>query len=168
MTEYWDLYDKDRNKLEKIVKRGDYLNDDEYHLVVNAWIKNSKGEFLITQRSKNKSHPLMWECTGGSVLKGETSKEAALREVKEELGIDISNSRGKFIGSTLRYYKGCPDILDVWLFESDIKLEDVKVQKEEVNDVMWANYQKIYELYNNDKFEANAFFADVLKTSQHN
>lgn len=29
--EYWDLYDKDKNKLNKIVKRGDYLSDDEYH-----------------------------------------------------------------------------------------------------------------------------------------
>lgn len=29
--EYWDLYDKDKNKLNKTVKRGDYLSDDEYH-----------------------------------------------------------------------------------------------------------------------------------------
>ena len=82
MIEYWDLYDKNRNKLEKTVKRGDYLNDDEYHLVINAWIKNSKNEFLITQRSINKKHPLMWECTGGSALINETSIDAALREVK--------------------------------------------------------------------------------------
>ena len=168
MVEYWDLYDKNRKKLNKVVKRGDYLNDNEYHLVINAWLKNKQGEFLITQRAANKSYAFKWECTGGSALKGETSKEAAVREVKEELGIDVSQSNAILIGSTLRYYEGCPDILDVWLFESDIKLEDVKVQKEEVNDVMWANYQKIYELYNNDKFEANAFFADVLKTSQHN
>lgn len=163
MKEEWDLYDKDRNKLEKIVKRGDYLNDDEYHLVVNAWIKNSKGEFLITQRSKNKSHPLMWECTGGSALKGETSKEAALREVKEELGIDISNSRGKFIGSTLRYYKGCPDILDVWLFTCDISSKEIKIQEEEVNDFMWASVDKIKELYDNKKFEANAYFKEIIE-----
>lgn len=107
MAEYWDLYDKDRNKLKKIVKRGDYLSDDEYHLVVNAWIKNSKGEFLITQRNANKSHPLMQECTGGSAVKGETSLKAALREVKEELGVDLSDCENTFIGSTLRYYEGC-------------------------------------------------------------
>ena len=43
--EYWDLYDKERNKLNKIVKRGDKLQDDEYHIVINAWIRNSKNEF---------------------------------------------------------------------------------------------------------------------------
>lgn len=59
--EYWDLYDKDKNKLNKTVKRGDYLSDDEYHLVVNAWIMNDKNEFLISQRSANKKHPLMWD-----------------------------------------------------------------------------------------------------------
>lgn len=43
--EYWDIYDEFKNKTGKVLKRGDKLNDDEYHLVTNAWIKNSKGEF---------------------------------------------------------------------------------------------------------------------------
>lgn len=46
--EYWDLYDKNRNKLNKIVKRGDKLADDEYHIVVNVWLKNKNNEFLIS------------------------------------------------------------------------------------------------------------------------
>lgn len=163
MDEYWDLYDKDRNKIDKIIKRGDKLQDVEYHLVVNAWIKNSNNEFLITQRSINKSHPLMWECTGGSALMGETSKEAALREIKEELGIDVDAATGKFIGSTLRYYPNCNDILDVWLFESNVSIDCVTIQEEEVNDVMWASVEKIKKLYDENKFEANAFFEDILK-----
>ena len=58
--EKWDLYDKNRNKLNKVVNRGDYLSDDEYHLVVNAWIKNDKDEFLITQRNPKQSFAFMW------------------------------------------------------------------------------------------------------------
>ncbi len=162
MVEYWDLYDKDKNKINKIVKRGDKLNDGEYHLVVNAWIKNDKNEFLITQRSPNKSHPLMWECTGGSALTGEDSITAAIREVKEELGIDVDRDSAKYIGSTLRYYPNRPDILDVWLFKSNVNIEEVKIQAEEVNDVMWANKEKIIELYQNGKFEANAYFEDII------
>ena len=84
--EKWDLYDKNRNKLNKIVDRGSVLSDDEYHLVVNGWVKNDKDEFLITQRAPHKSFPYMWECTGGSAVSGETSLEAVAREVKEELG----------------------------------------------------------------------------------
>ena len=43
MAEYWDIYDKNFEKINKTVKRGDKLEDDEYHLVINAWIVNSKG-----------------------------------------------------------------------------------------------------------------------------
>ena len=166
MIEYWDVYDKDRNKTGKIVKRGDKLNDNEYHLVVNVWIKNSKNEFLITQRSENKKHPLMWECTGGSALEGEDSLTSAVRETKEELGIDLNKEESKFIGRTFRYYSDCPDILEVWLFKSDILLNEITIQKEEVNDVMWASKERIKELYKNNKFEANAFFEEALNQVQ--
>ncbi len=162
MAEFWDLYDRNRNKLEKIVKRGDKLNDDEYHLVVNAWVRNSKNEFLITQRAASKKYAFMWECTGGSALRGEDSIDAAVREIKEELGIDVDKSKGKLVGSTFRHYPNCPDILDVWVFESDVSLEEVTIQEEEVCNVMWASVDKIMELYNDKKFEANAFFEEAL------
>ena len=132
MKEMWDLYDRNRNMLDRKVERGTKLNDDEYHFVSNAWIRNSKGKFLISQRVEWKSHPLMWECTGGSVIMGEDTYQGAIREVKEELGIDVSNVPYAFVGTTTRYYKDCPDILDVYIFEIDISIEKVTFQKEEV------------------------------------
>lgn len=162
MAEMWDLYDRNRRLLDKKVERGTKLSDNEYHLVSNAWIRNSEGKFLISQRVAWKSHPLMWECTGGSVLMGESTFDGAIREAKEELGVDLSDSRYVFVGSTTRYYKNCPDILDVYLFEKDISIEDVEIQKEEVNDVKWATKDEIIELYNTGKFEATGFFMDAL------
>lgn len=160
--EYWNLYDYEGKKKKKLAIRGTKLNDDDFHLVVNVWIMNDKNEFLITQRSLNKSHPLMWECTGGSALIGETSKEAAIRETKEELGIDVSKSEATLIGRTRRYYKNCPDILDVWLFKTNVSLNDVSIQIEEVNDVMWASSKEIKQLFLEGKFEANAMFNKVI------
>ncbi len=162
MKEYWDLYDKDRKMLSRKAERGEKLKFGEYHLVINAWIKNNKGEFLITQRSEKKKHPLMWECTGGSALKGETSIDAAIREIKEELGIDVDKESGVLIGTTLRYFPNRPDILDVWVFECNVSLDRVKIQEEEVNDVMWATSEKIREIYNDGNFEANPYIEDVL------
>lgn len=162
--EYWDLYDENRNKLNKIVKRGDKLAAGEYHIVINAWIRNSKNEFLISQRAASKTYAFIWECTGGSALKGETSLDAAIREIKEELGISVNKENGELLGSTLRYYPNCPDIFDVWLFNSDVSIGEITVQKEEVNDVMWASVGKIRDLYQDNKFEANAFFEEALKS----
>ena len=160
MKEYWDLFDKNRKKLKRKAVRGEKLKFGEYHIVINAWIRNEKNEFLITRRSETKAYPLMWECTGGSVLYGETSEEAAIREVEEELGIHVKD--GVLIGSTIRYYPNCPDILDVWLFESNKPLDEITIQEEEVADVMWASVKKIKELYNHGDFEANPFIEDAL------
>lgn len=166
--EYWDLYDYSGKKKDKIAIRGTKLNNDDFHLVINAWIVNDNGEFLITQRSANKSHPLMWECTGGSALKGETSLDAAIREINEELGIDIDSKTATFIGESRRFYESCPDILHVWLFKSNEDIKNIKIQEEEVNDVMWASREKILELFKDNKFEANSFFNKVVNMNVEN
>lgn len=101
--ELWDLYDAERKLLGKDHIRGDKIPEGCYHLVVHAWIRNSKGEYLISQRSENrKSFPLMWECVGGSVLKGENSRTAAVREIKEEVGLDVAPAGGKLLFTQLR------------------------------------------------------------------
>ena len=161
--EMWDLYDKDKNMLERKAVRGEKLNKGEFHLVVNVWIENDKNELLVSQRAANRTYPLQWECTGGSALMGETSIDAAIREAKEELGIDISKGQSKYIGSTLRYYPTCDDILEVWLFRiNDADKQEIIIQKEEVNDAKWLSREEIRNLYNQGKFEANTFFDEVV------
>ena len=104
----------------------------------------------------------MQECTGGSALVDETTLDAAIREVKEELGINLYEKDAVLIGSKKRYYPNCPDFLDVYIFKSNVLLENVKIQKEEIKDVMWASKEKILKLYEEGNFEANAFFNEVL------
>ena len=75
--ELWDLYDKDRKPLGKTHVRGVPLKKGEYHLVVFVWVFNSTGQVLMTKRAPEKqSYPNLWEHTGGSVLSGETSRQA--------------------------------------------------------------------------------------------
>lgn len=82
--ELWDLYDKNRNPIGREHIRGNEIPDGCYHIVVHVWIRNSKGQYLISQRSANRpAFPLMWETVGGSVLKSETSLQGAIREVQE-------------------------------------------------------------------------------------
>ena len=91
--EVWDLYTEGRIKTGETHLRGTALPKNRFHLVVHVWIVNAKGEYLISQRAASRpSYPLMWECVGGSVLRGESSVDGAVREVKEEVGIDLSLS----------------------------------------------------------------------------
>ena len=52
--EIWDLYDNKRNIIGTHI-RGNKIPDNTYHLVVHVWIKNSKGQYLIAQRSKSRT-----------------------------------------------------------------------------------------------------------------
>ena len=89
--ELWDLYNERRELTGRDHIRGEEVPQGFYHLVVHIWIRNSKGEYLISQRSADRpAYPLMWECVGGSVTKGEDSLTGALRETKEEVGLTLS------------------------------------------------------------------------------
>jgi len=76
--EVWDLYDKNRQKTNKRHVRGTALAAEDYHIVVHVWIRNNKGEFLLTKRHPNKHYPHLWECPGGSIVTGESSLDGAI------------------------------------------------------------------------------------------
>ena len=84
--ETWDIYDKNRIKIGNCV-RGDSFAPDTYHIVVDIWVLNGDGEFLVTRRAPEKNYAGFWENSAGSILEGESSIEGASRELYEETGI---------------------------------------------------------------------------------
>ena len=59
-------------------------------LVVACGILHKNNRFLIAQRSKDdEHHPLRWEFPGGKKRKGESIEECIIRELEEELGIQV-------------------------------------------------------------------------------
>lgn len=157
--EKWDLYTKYREKTGKEHIRGEKIPRGFYHLVVHVWIRNRKGEYLISQRSAGRpTFPLMWECVGGSVWMGESSIDGALREVKEEVGLDLPPGTGKLLFTRIRgtdvkcECKEWNDIMDVWLFEYNggLHLEDATT--DEVADCKWMTVSEIRKLYEDNRF----------------
>jgi 8-oxo-dGTP diphosphatase len=57
--------------------------------VTCAIIRNEENEVLIVQRGKTTDHPFKWEFPGGKLACGETEEECIIREVSEELSMDI-------------------------------------------------------------------------------
>lgn len=165
--ELWDLYTENREFTGKEHIRGEELPENMYHLVVHVWIKNSKGEYLISQRSANRqTFPLMWECVGGSVLKGESSIEGAIREAKEEVGIDLLHSDGKIVFSKVRKIidgKKFNDIMDVWLFQYDGEIMLNNATTDEVEQTVWMSRSQILDLFEQRKLvdTLKYFFTDI-------
>lgn len=153
--EVWDLYNEKRELTGRIHIRGEEVPQGFYHLVVHIWIRNSKGEYLISQRSADRpAYPLMWECVGGSVTKGEGSLTGALRETKEEVGLTLSPEDGKLVYSVVgRVVNGVKftDIVDVWLFEYDGPVLLDQATTKEVAQTTWMTKEQIKELFDTGK-----------------
>ena len=144
--ELWDLYTRNRRLTGETHIRGEKLPPERYHLVVHVWIKNSEGQWLISRRSASRpTFPLKWECVGGSVTAGEDSLTGALREAKEEVGVDLLPSAGTLVNSTIRDH--FQDIKDDWLFLYDGPIALSAATTDEVADMRWMTVEEIRALY---------------------
>ena len=148
--EYWDIYDADKKRTGRLMKRNDWcLKDGEYHLSVLGVVMRPDGRFLITKRVMTKAWaPGWWEVSGGAAQAGEESYDAVLREVREETGLDVSNAKGGYVFTYHRENPGEGDnyFVDVYRFVLDFKEEDLKLQTEETDGYRLATAEEIKEL----------------------
>lgn len=147
--EIWDLYNLNFEVIGEHI-RGTEMPENAYHLVVHVWIRNAAGQYLMAQRSANKkTFPLAWECVGGSVLKGEESLAAALREVREEVGIVLRPEDGRKVLTQIRDSAGgtrVNDINDVYLFSYDGPVVLSEASTDEVAQARWMTREEILAL----------------------
>ncbi|VVB81599.1 Isopentenyl-diphosphate Delta-isomerase [uncultured archaeon] len=88
--EFLDVVD-DNNEVVSSASADEVYQKRLNHRIVHVLIFNSKGELLLQMRSaKKKFCPGHWVTSaGGHVQKGESYEQAAKRELKEEIGIDV-------------------------------------------------------------------------------
>ena len=152
--EVWDIYDINRNKIEgrTSVRGSDDMSDDEFHIVIFAVVCNKEGKLLCSLRDRNKMFGGTWEFCGGSALSGETSRQAAQRELLEETGLDVSGCKGRVIASNTKYWPGSNWFYDVWLFESEFDVSELTPQEGEVERLGTFDIDEVKELLKTKNF----------------
>lgn len=160
--ELLDVYDSNGNTTGRTIIRGDktaILNENEHIALSVIFIENNNGEFLIQKRSEWKGGK--WAFTGGHVDSGETPLDAIKREVNEEIGINIDNDLIEEYGFMLydvplRY---------IYYLKKDINLNDIRLQKEEVEYVKNMDISQINELIQtNQMLESHSImFNELIK-----
>ena len=158
--EAWDILDRNGNKTGRLHIRGRELASGDYHLIVNVWKHNGRGEWLINKRTSNRGIVIdgitldgKWETTGGCAISGEDSLTAALRETKEELGLRLDPKNGIFFQHIARKAdNGHTYFQDVWVFEHDCSFDDVVFQENETCEAIWATPDIIRKMMANGEF----------------
>ena len=160
MGEYWDIYDENRVFQNRTIRRGDTFNDGEYYVCCEVWFQNSKGEMLITQRHPNKKAGGLWEFLGGGVLAGETTVQAAVREVKEEIGITIALNEL----SLLHIYRQRNYFMDIYLVKKDIDVRSIVLNESETINAKWVSKEELETMIDNKEVVRSvAWRFDMLK-----
>ena len=148
--ELWDIYDKDKKRTGRTMKRNDWiLQDGEYHLTVLGVVCRPDGKYLITKRVMTKAWaPGWWEVSGGGVMAGEESEDAVKREIQEETGLDVTDAKGGYLFTYSRENPGEGDnyFVDVYRFEMEFSEADVHPQERETLGFKIASLEEIKEL----------------------
>lgn len=149
-NELFDILDKNGLPTGRTKPRGITFEEGEYRRVVHIVILSGDGKMLIQQRQFFKSgYPGQWDVTvGGSALEGETGREAAQRELEEEIGLrlDFANERPVI---TLAFDRGFDDF---FVFVKDVDINSLVLQPEEVRDVKWADCDTVLEMIKSGEF----------------
>ncbi|WP_422860188.1 NUDIX hydrolase [Flagellimonas sp. S174] len=114
MDELVDILDTEGNLTGQSLLKSEAHRLGLYHSTVHVWCYDEKGFVLLQQRGKNKiNFPLMWDISvAGHVSAGETLEVAAIREVREEIGIAIVEDQLKKIGVFKTEHLHAKDFLD--------------------------------------------------------
>lgn len=153
--EIWDVLDKDRKPTGETVVRGVHRPPEQFHLVVHIWIKNQQGQYLITKRTPNKTHPNLWHTTGGSAVSGDDSLKTAIKETEEEIGLKLNTTKGKLVFQKSYPAREAHHIshhIDVWFFEENANIEELIYAPDEVSDAKWATESEILQMIKDKTF----------------
>lgn len=144
-----DLYNSKRILTGEVIEKGKDIPFGSYYITVVVFIQNEQGQFLLQKRVARKDGK--WATTGGHPKSGESSLEGIVTEIQEELGINV-NQNELTLFKTLQTED---DFVDLYYMKKNINIEDIKVQEDEVEKVMWATRDEINNLIGNEKFSTS-------------
>lgn len=149
MEENFDILDEKGRYTGKTAARDECHQQGYWHKAVAIFIINSQNQVLLQQRSATKKlWPGMWDVSaGGHVLAGEFGFQVAIRECREELGLELDRQDLTFIGATTSTnLKG--DVTnnhfnEYYIVHQDLDPKDLQLQTEEVSEAKWIDRDEI-------------------------
>jgi len=151
-----DVLDENGNKTGLTKPRSAIHRDGDWHRAVHIWVINNKGEILLQRRAPSKdSYPDFWDISvGGHLQAGDDLLLAAVREIKEEIGLDISSSDLQFIQEYRSSERPHPGFLNnsfysLYLVRTNKTLADMTRQESEISELKFVPFSKFKTMVEN-------------------
>lgn len=176
MDEYIDIVTKKGEPTGKTVLKSEAHKNGWYHNTIHLWLYTRQGHILLQQRSHKKTiHPLLWDVSAaGHIDAGESFIGAALRETREELGLQLEANALTKVGTFLHEtnYGTIQDneFHQVYIAELKVPLDALKPLEEEVEAIKLVNFNEFELLLKhsetNHHFIATnkSYYSFILKT----
>ena len=153
----YKVYDRNGNFKRTVEKKHEAkLNNNEWLKGVTCFVLNENGEVLIEKRVNKGLTSGQLDLCSGHLDEDETTTQAVIRELREELGIEIEEAMNVIkltqdgipfefenSGRTLRF------LITAYCLKRNSS--EVTIQKEEVDSIKWIPLEKCFELIKNGK-----------------
>lgn len=150
--ELLDLYDSDLKPTGLTIERGRRVPSGMMIPIVAVYVYNNLGQYLIQKVAPRKGN--YYSTTAGHVQSGEHDfAQAMLRELKEEIGLSATKSELKLVKIRRYDYK----FTFLYMLKSNVPAEMLRLQKEEVESVMWMGHKDIEALCKMGLFNRNHY-----------
>ncbi len=149
-VEFLDIYTPQHERTGRTIPRNGRVLEGERLLVVHVCVLNSRNEMLIQRRQLTKDrYPGCWDLSaGGFARSGEASAEAAGRELREELGLDLSPDALCYLFTEPFSYV----LDDFYHVRADLSVSELQLQTSEVLEARWATQQEILQMIDSGAF----------------
>ncbi len=143
MADEWvDILDEKGGYTGKRALKSEAHRKGLFHPTVHVWFYTPNRQILLQKRGRNKrSFPLKWDVSvAGHVMAGEKILDAAVREIHEEIGLEVAPSALKAIGIFPAKHLHSTDFKDFefhhsFICELNIPLAELKKQEQEVEEL---------------------------------
>jgi len=152
VDEYLDIWNADGQPTGKKCLKDEAHQKGWFHPTVHIWFYTNTPSLLLQKRGLSKqTYPGFWDVSvAGHVSAGETILEGALREVKEEIGLDIKQTDLRLLDvrkNTNRFENGIIDceFQHVFLAKLDTAVSNLKIQEAEVDAVRLFSFEELQQ-----------------------
>jgi isopentenyldiphosphate isomerase len=165
--EYFDVLNPDGTRAGYSRSRSCVHAEGLWHRSTHVWVlSRTRREVLLQRRAAGKdTYPACWDVSAaGHITAGDESSATALREIEEELGLRdgrieyLFTSRAEANGKTDRHGTFFDrEFQDVYMYVpnsgEDVRVEDIQIQKEEVECVQYWGIERYIEALENRERE---------------